>query len=167
MDLNWFALSVKSRHEFTVTGELHRKGIDTFLPSVMKVRQWKDRKKRVEFPLFPGYVFVSIVPDPEEFVRVVTTRGTVRLLALEPGHPTPIPGEEINALKIIMNSGEDIDVYPGLKQGARVRVRNGVFQGAEGVLAKKDDNQMLLVSIDILGRSVGVRILAADVEAVK
>ncbi len=156
MDQNWFALSVKSRHEFTVTDELHRKGIDTYLPSVRKLRQWKDRKKLVEFPLFPGYVFVSIAPEPEEFVRVVTTRGTVRLLSLEPGRPTPISGEEINALKIIMNSGEEIDVYPGLKQGTRVRVRNGVFQGAEGVLEKKDDNHMLLVSIDILGRSVGV-----------
>ena len=148
-----------------VSGELHRKGIDTFLPSVTKVRQWKDRKKRVEFPLFPGYVFVSIVPDPEEFVRVVTIRGSVRLLSLEPGHPTPIAGEEIHALKIIMKSGEEIDVYPGLKQGTRVRVRNGVFQGAEGVLTKKEDNHMLLISIDILGRSVGVKILADDVEA--
>jgi len=165
MDQNWFALSVKSRHEFMVSSDLHRKGIDTFLPSVSKVRQWKDRKKRVDFPLFPGYVFVSVVPDPEEFVRVVTTRGSVRLLSLEPGHPTPVAAEEINALKIIMKSGEAVDVFPDLKQGSRVRVRNGVFQGAEGVLAKKEGNYMLLVSIDILGRSVGVRIVADDVEA--
>jgi transcription antitermination factor NusG len=162
---NWYALSVKSRHEFTVSGELRRKGIETFLPSIMKVSQWKDRKKRVEFPLFPGYVFVSIAPDPEEFVKVVKTRGTVRFISLEPGHPTPVAVEEINALKIILDSGEQIDVYPGLKQGARVRVRSGIFQGAEGILTKKEDHHMLLISMELLGRSVGVKIFADDVEA--
>jgi transcription antitermination factor NusG len=162
---NWYALSVKSRHEFVVAGELRRKGIDAFLPSVMKVSQWKDRKKRIEFPLFPGYLFVSISPAPEDFMRVVTTRGTVRFISLEPGHPTPVAGEEINALKIMLNSGEQIDVYPGLKQGERVRVRNGIFQGAEGILVRKEDDHVLLVNFEILGRGVGVKIIAYDVEA--
>jgi transcription antitermination factor NusG len=162
---NWYALSVKSRHEFVVAGELRRKGIEAFLPSVTKMSQWKDRKKRVEFPLFPGYLFVSVAPAPEEFVRVVTTRGTVRFISLETGHPTPIAGEEINALKILVNSGEQIDVYPGLKQGSHVRVRNGILQGAAGILVRKEDDHMLLVSMEILGRSVGVKIVADDVEA--
>lgn len=144
---------------------MRRKGIETFLPSIRKMSQWKDRKKRVEFPLFPGYLFVSISPDPEDFMRVVTTRGTVRFISLEPGHPTPVAGEEIDALRIIVNSGEKIDVYPGLKLGERVRVRNGILRGAAGILIRKEDDHILLVSMEILGRSVGVKILADDVEA--
>jgi transcription antitermination factor NusG len=162
---NWYALSVKSRHEFTVYGELINKGIESFLPSIMRVRQWKDRKKRVEFPLFPGYVFVSITPDPEAFLSVVKTRGTVRFISLEPGHPTPMDVEEINALKIVLAHGAELDVFPGLKQGDRVRVKSGIFQGAEGILEKKKDHHMLLISMELLGRSVGVKIAADEVEA--
>ena len=66
MDVNrkWYALYVKSRHEYVTQGELVQKGIDTFLPSVKKLRQWKDRKKSVDFPLFPGYLFVSMHENP-------------------------------------------------------------------------------------------------------
>jgi transcription antitermination factor NusG len=162
---NWYAVYVKSRHEFVVSGELQRKGIETFLPSVAKLNQWKDRKKRVDVPLFPGYLFVSIAPDPEDFLRVLKTRGAVTFISLEPGAPTPVAPEEIRALKILLDVGEKIDVYPHLKQGARVRVKNGVFRGAEGVLARKEDHHVLLVSIKILGRSIGVKIYADDVEA--
>ncbi len=165
MEANWYAIYVKSRHEFTVSGELKRKGIETFLPSVMKLSQWKDRKKRVEFPLFPGYLFVSIAPEPEKFLTVIKTRGAVTFVSLEPGRPTPVAPEEISALKIMLAGSEQIDIYPRLKQGSRVRVKSGVFQGAEGVLEKKEGQYMLLVSIELLGRSVGVKVYAEDVEA--
>jgi transcriptional antiterminator NusG len=165
MEANWYALSVRSRHEFVVSGELQRKGIETFLPSVTKLSQWKDRKKRVEFPLFPGYLFVHLLPDAEEFLRIVRTRGSVMFVSLDPGHPTPVPPEEISALKIILGSGENVDIYPRLKEGTPVRVKRGIFQGAEGVLARKEDQDVFLVSIELLGRSVGVKIYADDVEA--
>jgi transcription termination/antitermination protein NusG len=165
MNTNWYALYVKSRHELVVSGELQGKGIETFLPSITKLSQWKDRKKRVNVPLFPGYLFVSLLPGLEDFLRVLKTRGAVRFISLEPGHPTPVATEEISALKILLAVGENIDVYPHLKQGARVRVKNGVFRGAEGILARKEDHDILLVSIDLLGRSVGVKIYADDVEA--
>lgn len=71
---HWFALYVKSRHEFVASSELKQKGIETFLPSVMKLNQWKDRKKLVEFPLFPGYLFVHVPPSPEEFLNVLKTK---------------------------------------------------------------------------------------------
>ncbi len=165
MNVNWYAVYVKSRHEFVVSGELQSKGIETFLPSVTTLSQWKDRKKRIATPLFPGYLFVSILPDPEEFVRVVKTRGAVSFISLEPGHPSPVDPAEISALKILLESGEEIDIHPHLKPGARVRVKTGVFQGATGTLARKDDHHILLVSIELLGRSVGVKICAGDVEA--
>ncbi|MCL4490492.1 MAG: UpxY family transcription antiterminator [Nitrospirae bacterium] len=163
--LNWYALYVKSRHEFVTQGELVRKGISTYLPAVKKSRQWKDRKKFVDFPLFPGYCFVHIKPDPEDFISVLKTRGVVTLLSAKPGCPTPVSPEEINSLRLLVESGREFDIYPHLKEGARVRVKRGPLKGAEGTLEKKEEQYMLLVSIKLLGRSVGVNICADDIEA--
>jgi transcription antitermination factor NusG len=162
---NWYALYVKSRHEFTVCNELKRKGIDVFLPLIKKLNQWKDRKKHVEFPLFPGYLFVNIVPEPEEFSKVIKTRGTVTFVSLTSGRPTPVAAKEINSLKIILENRNGVDVYPNLKEGSPVRVRRGIFQGAEGFLEKKDNQCVFVVSIKLLGRSVGVQIHGDDLEA--
>ncbi len=164
MELNWYALSVRSRHEFVARDELQKKGIETFLPSVMQLRQWRDRKKNVEFPVFPGYLFVAVARCAENFLRVVQTHGTVALISLEPGHPTPVAPEEIEALKTVIASGRPFDVYPHFQEGARVRIRRGPLQGAEGVLAKKDEHHLFCVNVELLGRSVGLRINAEDIE---
>src|SRR4030042_5124816 len=156
--MEWFALYVKSRHEFFTDLELRRKGGETFLPTVKKWRQWKDRKKLIHFPLFPGYLFVYISPDPERFLDVLKTKGSVTLLSAESGRPTPVLLEEINSLKLLIDSGTKVDIYPCLNEGTRVRVRRGLFQGAEGVLQEKGDHCLFLVNIKLLGRSVGVKI---------
>lgn len=161
---NWYALWVKSRHEFVISQELSRKGIDNFLPTMARMRQWKDRKQLVDFPLFPGYLFVRIIPEPGEFLNVVKTRGSVCLVSLEPGHPTSIPPQEIDSLKAMLGSGEPIDVFPALRDGTAVRVKRGPLCGAVGILSKREDHHMFLVNIDILGRSVGMKIYAEDVE---
>jgi len=161
---NWFALSVRSRHEFVVHDALRQKGYETFLPSVRRVRQWKDRKTAVEFPLFPGYLFVAVRPHAEDFLKVSTIRGSVTLISLVPGHPTPIPSGEIESLKIVLKSGSDFDVYPQFSEGVRVRIKKGPLAGAEGILAKKEEQQVFMVSVELLGRSVGVRIAAQDLE---
>ena len=161
----WYALYVKSRHEFIVSNELQRKGITTFLPSITKLNQWTDRKKHVECPLFPGYLFVYISPSPEEFSKVIKTRGAVTFVSMNPGFPAAVREEEINSLKIMLESGEKIDIYPHLKEGAPVRLRSGVFQGAEGILEKKNNQHVFIVSIKVLGRNVGVKMHADAVEA--
>ncbi len=161
---NWYALWVKSRHEFVAFDELRKKGVETFLPSVVKIRQWKDRRKAVAFPLFPGYLFVRIFPQAEEFQKVVKTRGSVTFVALEPGHPTPVAPDEIGSLRLVIESSEQVDVYPHLHEGMRVRVRRGALRGAEGILTKKGDEYTFIVNIDILGRSVGMKIYAEDIE---
>jgi transcription antitermination factor NusG len=161
---SWYALRVKSRHEFVVSQELSRKGIDNFLPAVTRVQQWKDRKKMVDFPLFPGYVFVHLVPAPGEFLNVVKTRGSVSFVSLEPGHPTAVSPDEISSLRVMLESGGPIDVFPSLREGTSVRVKRGPMLGAVGVLAQREDHHMFIVNIDILGRSVGLKIHAEDVE---
>lgn len=162
---NWYALRVKPRHEFATNSELIRKGVETCLPAVRKFRQWKDRKKMVDFPLFPGYLFVCVEPCHEKFNRVLWTPGALSLLSTVPGKPTSIPPIEIHSLMLLMENAKDIDVYPHLTAGSRVRVRRGVFAGAVGVLLKKESNLLFVVSIDILNRSVGVRMYADDLEA--
>jgi len=161
----WYALYVRSRHEFVTQGELTRKGICCFLPTVKKMSQWKDRKKLVEFPLFPGYIFAFVHPYTDGFLSVLKTRGAVDLVATEPGVPTPVPEEEMNSLMILMGSGQKIDVYPELRQGTRVRVKRGPLLGAVGTLESREDQYQFLINVDILGRSVGVRIYADDIEA--
>ena len=162
---NWYTLYVKSRHEFIAQRELVKKNVETFLPVVRKLRQWTDRQKWTDFPLFAGYLFVHVEPRPESFLNVLRTVGVVNLLSAQPGHPTPVPPEEIQSLRILLDSGADYDVYPYLKEGRRITVTRGPLRGAEGVVVRKEDQFMILVNIAILGRSVGVRMYAEDLEA--
>jgi len=162
--LNWYALYVKSRQEFVTRDELRRKGIDAYLPSVKRMSQWQDRKKCIEFALFPGYLFVFLRAHQEAFLSVLKTRGAVNLLSLQPGTPTAVPSEEIESLKLLVGSGQNLDIYPSLQRGARVRVTNGPLKGAEGTIENRGEHYVFLVNIDILGRSVAVRICADDIE---
>jgi transcription antitermination factor NusG len=162
--MNWYALYVKSNHEFVAHDELSRKRVESFLPTARKMRQWKDRRKWIDFPIFPGYIFVRLDPSPEDFLNVLRTRGAIRLLSEQPGYPSPVEAEEIVSLKLVVGSGEPMDIYPHLKEGERVRVRKGPLQGAEGVLLKKEDHYTFLVNIELLGRSIGVKIYADDLE---
>lgn len=160
------ALRVKSRHEFITNAELARKGIETFLPTITKLRQWKDRKKMVEFPLFSGYLFVHSPVDPDARVAVLKARGAVNIISYGGGSPAVVSDDEINALRLIMESGQQIDIYPHLHEGDRIRVTKGALKGAEGMLISKESNHVFVVNVEILSRSVGVKILADEVEKV-
>jgi transcriptional antiterminator NusG len=162
--MNWYALYVKSNHEFVVRDELSRKRIESFLPTVRKMRQWKDRQKWVDFPVFPGYLFIRVHPFPEDFLHALRTRGAISLLSAQPGCPTPVAAEEIVSLQLLVESGEPLDIYPHLKEGTRVRVRRGPLKGAEGNLQRKENHYTFLVNIELLGRSIGVKIFADDLE---
>ncbi len=162
---NWYAVYVKSRHEFVAFNELRLKRIEAFLPLIKRISQWKDRRKLIEYPLFPGYVFVQVPSYPGAFLEVLKTRGVVAFIALEPGKPTPAAPEEIASLRLLIESGNDIDIYPHLKEGTRVRVKNGPLKYAEGVLTKRENDYLFVVNIELLGRSVAVKICVHDIES--
>lgn len=162
---NWYALYVKSRHEFFTYSELVQKGMDVFLPSIKKLRQWQDRKKLIEFPLFPGYLFVRVQPQPSEFLKVLKTKGVVTIVSSSPGNPSPVSTQEIHSLRLFIESGKDLDIYPHLKEGERVSIKRGLLRGAEGILMKKAEQYIFLVNIKLLGKSVGVKVYADDLEA--
>lgn len=164
--LKWYVLHVRSKHEFIANAELQKKEINTFLPTVKKWRQWKDRRKLVEFPLFPGYLFVNIAPNPTDHIKILRTRGAVRFLSDGQGGPAPVSSEEVSSLKLLVESGEELDIYPHLREGTKVRVTRGLFRGAEGILDKKEAHCTFIVNIILLGRSVGARVLADDIECI-
>ncbi len=161
----WYVVYVKSRHEFVVHDELLRKGIEALLPSFRKSSQWKDRRKMIEYPVFPGYVFVKVPAYPGAFLYVLKTRGVVTFVSLEASTPTPVDPEEIASLRLLIASGKNIEIYPHLKEGTRVRVKNGPLQNAEGVLSKKENDYLFSVNVELLGRSVAVKISAEDIES--
>jgi len=163
--LSWYAVYAKSRHEFVAFHELHKKQISVFLPTMHKISQWKDRRKLIEYPLFPGYLFVQVHPYPEEFLGVLKTRGIVTFISLEPGKPTPVAPEEIDSLRILIESGKNIDVYPHLKEGTRIRIKSGPLKNAEGILSKRDNEYTFQVNVELLGRSVAIKVSAQELES--
>jgi transcriptional antiterminator NusG len=161
-DPKWYALFVRSRHEFVAAEQLRKRGIEAFLPSVTRMRRWSDRRKAVTFPLFPGYVFVRVRPCGQDFLNAVTTHGSVCFVCQEPGRPTPVDPQEIDTLRRMLCAGGEVDVHPHLCTGAQVKVRRGPLAGAVGMLVRKQSTQEFLVNIEILGRSIGMQIDADD-----
>ena len=166
LEHKWYAVYVKSRHEFQVYERLNKKQIEAFLPIVERLRRWKDRKKLITFPLFPGYLFVRISKSAQERLSVLKIKGVVRLLSSLHGDPDPIPDEQINSLKRLMENKEALDPYPYIDKGQRVRIKGGPLNGVEGILVEKLDKHLLVLSVDVLRQGVALTIDAADVEKI-
>ncbi len=162
----WYAVHLRSRHEFQVFERLKMKGIEAFLPTIERLRKWKDRKKFVTFPLFPGYLFIHIPKVPHEMLAVLKVKGVVRLLCSVPGEPDPIPDEQIISLKKLIESKKTLDLYPYLNEGQMVRIKKGPLIGVEGILVEKLGRQMLVLSVDVLRQGIALTIDASDVERV-
>ena len=163
---NWYAVHTKSRHEFQILERLKQKGINSFLPTVERLRKWKDRKKIIAFPLFPGYLFVNISKDSQSLLSVLKVKGVVRLLCTIPGNPDPIPDEQIISLQKLIENKEALDHYPYLNEGQRVRITRGPLSGVEGILVEKLDKHILVLSVDVLRQGVALTINSSDVEKI-
>lgn len=163
---NWYAVHTRSRHEFQVYERLRQKGTEAFLPAVERLRKWKDRKKMIAFPLFPGYLFVHIAKDSQSMLNVLKVKGVVRLICTIPGDPAPIPDEQIISLQKLVENKEALDPYPYLNEGQRVRIAKGPLHGVEGILVEKLDKHILVLSVDVLRQGVALTIDASDVEKI-
>ena len=161
---NWYAVQTRSRHEKVVAYRLEEQGIPTFLPTVREEHRWSDRKKIVELPLFSCYVFVKCAPNNEERLRVCRTDGVFQIIGVQ-GVGTPIPQEQIDAIQTLLANKLPFAAYPFLKIGQRVRIKSGALAGVEGVLVARSGERMLVISIDVIQRSMAVRIEGYDVEA--
>ena len=142
------------------------KNIEVFLPKVERTSKWKDRKKQIFFPLFPGYIFVHTTKATQNLLSVLKIKGVVRLICTLPGIPDPIPDDQIQSLIKLVENKEALDPYPYLNEGQRVVIKNGPLSGVEGILVEKLDKQLLVLSVDVLRQGVALTIDAADVERV-
>lgn len=165
-NLYWYGIHVRSRHEFRVLERLNKSGTNAFLPVVERLSNWKDRKKMVVFPLFPGYLFVNIKKSYIEMLAVLKIKGVVRFLGIVPGEPEPVPEDQIVYLKRLVESKESLDPYPYLKKGQRVRIKRGALAGVEGILVERTGHHILVLSVDILRQGVSLKIDALQVEPV-
>jgi len=153
--LPWYALRVRSRHEKSVFEQLGTKQYSAFLPLYSARRRWADRWKVLLLPLFPGYVFCRF--DAAARGRVLATPGVIDVVRLG-SDPAPIDASEIEAIRLVVNSNVKAEPYPSLVRGQRVVVSGGPLHGVSGTLMQVRNGLRLVISVELLQRSVQVEI---------
>jgi transcriptional antiterminator NusG len=161
----WYAVYTRSRHEFRVSQELSRKQFMTFLPVFKSLRRWKDRKKYIEIPLFPGYLFLHCKMNNYKHLEILKTNGVVKVLGTNKRDLSTIPDEEIESIKILTENKATINYHPYMREGSNVEIVNGPLAGAKGILTERDlYKSKVVVSIHLLGRSFSVEVESCDIE---
>ena len=159
----WYALYTRHQHERSVANLLAGKGFQTFLPLYSTVHRWKDRRKHLLLPLYPGYVFLRDRLDRK--LTIMMTPGVHSMVGTTDG-PEPIPDFEIDVVKRIIESSLTVEPHPFLRDGDRVRVMYGPLEGIEGILLRKKNSLRLVMSVEMLMKSVAVEIDAFMVERI-
>jgi transcription antitermination factor NusG len=164
LDPQWFAAYTCANHEKRVALQLADRAIPYYLPVYESMRRWSDRNKKLERPLFPGYVFVQM-PLRDHF-RILQLPSVVRLVSFGRG-PAAVPEEDIATIRLCLEKKWRMEPHPFLKTGQRVRVVRGALEGAEGILVRKKGLFRLVLSVGMIMRSVAVEIDSSDVEPIK
>jgi transcription antitermination factor NusG len=159
--LEWWAVYIRHQHEKAVAENFSSNGLEVFLPLYNVVRQWKDRKRQLSLPLFPGYVFLR--GEPGRRVQVLSTPGVHSIVTIA-GRPAPIPEVEIEAIRRAVESSLWLEPHPFLCRGDRVRIKSGVLAGIEGILIRRKGSYRLILSAELLQKSVAVEVDALSVE---
>lgn len=160
LEASWYAAQTWANHEKRVHNHLQQRTVESYLPVYTAVRQWKDRRVKLDIPLFPGYVFVRLAL--RDRLRVVQIPSVVRLVGFG-GLPTSLPDAEMEILQSGFSRSLCAEPHPFLTVGRRVRVTGGPFAGLEGVLKRKKSTLRIVVSLELIQRSIAVDVDAADV----
>jgi len=164
-DFYWYAASTRSRHEKVAASMLESLGVRHFLPLITQARRWSDRERVVASPLFTCYVFINIANEPESRLRVLKVPGGIGLVGNQNG-PAAIPEGEIESLRAVLSQGIGCVPCPYLQKGDRVRIVRGALTGIEGMFLRSGRDSKLVLSIEMIQRSVAINIDACDVEPV-
>lgn len=156
----WYAVWTRSRAEKAVADQLARKNIEVFLPTVQRWSRWKDRKKRIDWPLFPGYCFARF--ELTGILDVLKSSGVATVVSFD-GKPAPIPHQEVAAIQRLIETELQFDPCPLLHEGDLVEVVRGPLKGVVGRLVQKGPKTKLVLSITMINRAVAVVFDAADV----
>ena len=159
----WYAVWTRSRHERTVHDQIRERGVEVFLPMVTRWSRWRDRKKQIEWPLFPGYCFARF--NPAARLEILSCQGVVSVVSFD-GELAPVPDREIDAIRTLLASALPYDPCPTIKTGTRVEVTHGPLKGVIGSLTRKGTQARLILAVDLIGRGVSVVVDAGDVRAI-
>jgi transcription antitermination factor NusG len=162
----WYAIYTRSHFEKRVAADLTAKHIQNYLPVVEQVHQWKDRKKLIEVPVFPSYVFARFRDSNKTRLEVLRVAGAVRIL----GHGEsiePIPDWEIESIRRLLRANVRCFAHPFLREGAWVRVKRGALKDLEGLLVRVKSKTRLVLSVSLLSQSVATEIDISDVEVIR
>jgi transcription antitermination factor NusG len=160
---HWWAIYTRHQHEKVVADVLSAKGFQVFLPLYDSIRRWKDRQKLLSLPLFPCYVFVC--GGLNRPFQILSTPG-VHMALTHGDRIAVIPEKEIDAIRRTIQGPFRMEPHPFLRCGDRVRVVRGSLEGVEGILIRKKNQYRLVLSVDMLAKSVAVEIDASDIESI-
>jgi transcription antitermination factor NusG len=160
---HWYVAHTSANHEKRVTQQLQERSVENFLPLYDSVRRWKDRRMKLQLPLFPSYVFVRL--PLRERLKVLQVPGVARLISFN-GQPAALPDKEIEALRASLAAQLRTEPHPYLTLGRRVRVTGGALEGAEGILIRKKNACRVVLSLDLIMRSVSVEVDASDLQRI-
>jgi transcription antitermination factor NusG len=159
----WFAIWTRSRHEKKVSQQLHEEGLQSFLPLCVEVHRWSDRRKIVDMPLFPGYTFLHAPYRAEVRSALRRIPGAVGFVGWR-GIPIAIPDREIESVQALLAQRVALLPHEFLRTGSRVRIRGGALDGLEGILAPRNSQRCMVVSVELIQRSVALAVDGYDLE---
>jgi transcription antitermination factor NusG len=159
----WFAVRTRPRFEKKVAAELREKGVTAFLPLYSATHQWADRRKVVETVLFPGYLFVQQMPTSGARIPVLRTNGVLGFVGVR-GTGIKISDDEIESIQMLIEKRIPFMSHSYLSIGQRVRVRGGALDGISGHLTAINNDQSLVISIDLIQRSVAISVKGYEIE---
>ena len=158
----WYAAYTYANHEKRVAAELHARKVEHFLPLYSSVRRWRDRRVRLDLPLFPGYVFLRLAL--REKLRALQIPSLVRLVGFC-GQPAAISDDEMEALRRGLTRDTNAEPHAYLTAGRRVRVTNGPLAGLEGIILRRRNQFRFVISLPLIMRSVSVELDETDLKA--
>lgn len=160
--LNWYAVHTRSRHEKQVERQLIEKRMEAYLPLRQEVHRWKDRYKKVDVPLFNGYVFVQFPALPNMRLQVLKTPGVVRIVGFAQ-KDTPVPDEQIETLRRLTESKALLLKHRYLRVGQRVKVLSGMLAGVEGIVARVKKADRLVINVEPIRQAVAIELSGYEV----
>lgn len=159
LELRWYAAYTCARHEKRVAEQLQQRQVECFLPLYESLRRWADRRKLVQLPLFPGYVFVRIAL--RDRLKVLEIPNVAHLVGFN-GHSVPLPDAEVEAIRTCAVRGIRVEPHPYLKVGRRARILHGPLRGLEGVLLRRRGRCRFVISLQLIKRSLAVEVGEED-----
>ena len=164
LSAHWYAIQTRYRFERKVTAQLRSQGLETFLPLLKEIHHWSDRQKRVDAPLFPGYMFVRLDQSSLIQKQFLKTVGTIGLITFG-GEAAPVPNKQIDDLRKLLSQNLPCALHPFLKVGQKVRIRGGCLDGVEGIL-EEAGHKNLVISIDSIQRAIAMRIEGYELQLI-